>query len=210
MTKKLTLSKRQTEILNFIKSYLAKNQVPPTIREIAKAVHLSSISTVHAHLNAMDEKGFIKRDKAKPRYIELLQEVQQERVLCLPVLAGLEWKTPEESEYKIAFQEFPLPLPLSLAREPENFVFRFNGGESMKEVGIYEGDLLVIEKTEEAQDRDLILALAEKKFLVRRYFKASGGMVKLEPENHRMRAVFVKNLEILGKVIGVIRSLGAA
>jgi len=204
MSKQRNLTKRQTEILNFIKSYLTKHQVPPTIREIAKAVNLSSISTVHAHLNAMEAKGFLKRDKAKPRYIELLQETAQEKILNLPVLAGMELKTPEE--YKLAFDGV-MPLPVQLAGEPENFLFPFNGGESLKEGGILEGDLLIIQKQTEAADGDLILALVENNFLARRYFKASGGLVKLEPENRRMREIFVKNLEILGKVIGVIRKL---
>ena len=196
------LTSRQLEILNFIKAYIGKWTIPPSLREISKAVGLVSISTVHSHLLSLARKGFIRHDKFKPRYIEVIKDFDQKKLLTLPVLSQVVLN-PDGSLKKI-YQD-SLTLPIELADEPEAFVYR-NSGESMKEAAILDGDWLIVKSQERAENGEIILAFLQTELTVKRYYQ-SGGLIKLEPENHRMKPIFVRKLQILGKVVGVMRKL---
>ena len=203
----MDLTKRQQEIFDFIKRYSARHGYPPTVRDIGKAVGLASSSTVHQHLSNLERVGLIKRDPSKPRAIEMLDRAVHEvrRVVApegLPLLGAVAAGQPMLAEENI---EDYVPVPDAAGGEDGAYLLRVRG-ESMKNVGIIEGDLVVVRPQETAQDGDIVVALVGEDATVKRYFRESDH-VRLQPENDDMEPIRSREVRVLGKVVGLLRSL---
>jgi repressor LexA len=196
------LTKRQREIFDFISRYLSKHGYPPTVREIGKAVGLHSSSTVHAHLAKLESLGVVKRDPSKPRALEVMVE-RAKRVVRpsgLPLVGQVAAGQPILAEENI--EEY-LQVPDVVGDEDGDYILRVRG-ESMKDAGILEGDFVVVRPTEKARDGEIVVALIEDEATVKRYFKEKDH-VRLQPENKSMKAIKTRDLDLLGRVVGVFR-----
>jgi repressor LexA len=211
------LTKRQQEIFDFIKKYSAKYGYPPTVRDIGKAVGLASSSTVHAHLANLEKLGLLRRDPSKPRAIELLDRVRGdvgsavgtavENALGvlrpgLPLVGQVAAGTPILAEENI---EDYVQVPSIAGGEDGEYVLRVRG-ESMKDAGILGGDFVVVRPQDTASDGEIIVALVGEEATVKRFFRESDH-VRLQPENTAMEPIRSKEVRILGRVVGVFRSV---
>jgi repressor LexA len=211
------LTKRQQEIFDFIKRYSAKYGYPPTVRDIGKAVGLASSSTVHAHLANLEKLGLLRRDPSKPRAIELLDRVRGdvgsavgsavENALGvlrpgLPLVGQVAAGTPILAEENI---EDYVQVPTIAGGEDGEYVLRVRG-ESMKNAGILGGDFVVVRPQETATDGEIIVALVGEEATVKRFFKEADH-IRLQPENETMEPIRSKEVRILGRVVGVFRSV---
>jgi repressor LexA len=212
------LTKRQQEIFDFIKRYSAKYGYPPTVRDIGKAVGLASSSTVHAHLANLEKLGLLRRDPSKPRAIELLDRVREdvgsavgtavENALGvlrpgLPLVGQVAAGSPILAEENI---EDYVQVPSIAGGEDGEYVLRVRG-ESMKDAGILGGDFVVVRPQDTATDGEIIVALVGEEATVKRFFRESDH-VRLQPENTAMEPIRSKEVRILGRVVGVFRSVG--
>ena len=207
----MDLTKRQQEIFEFIKRYSGKHGYPPTVRDIGKAVGLASSSTVHAHLANLEKVGLLRRDPSKPRAIELLDRAGQivsdnvrqlVRPGGLPLVGHVAAGTPILAEENI--EEYVQVPPLAGGDQGE-YVLRVRG-DSMKNVGILQGDYVVVRPQDNATDGDIVVALVGEEATVKRYFKESDH-VRLQPENETMEPIRSKEVRVLGRVVGLFRSL---
>jgi len=202
----MDLTKRQQEIFDFIKRYSAKYGYPPTVRDIGKAVGLASSSTVHAHLANLEKIGLLRRDPTKPRAIELLDRAAAGvRSLVrpgLPLVGQVAAGQPVLAEENI---EDYVPTPDLAGGEAGDYLLRVRG-DSMMNVGILDGDLVVVKRQEAADDGDIVVALVGEDATVKRYFKESDH-VRLQPENDSMEPIRSREVRVLGKVVGLMRSL---
>jgi repressor LexA len=207
------LTKRQQEIFDFIKKYSAKYGYPPTVRDIGKAVGLASSSTVHAHLANLEKLGLLRRDPSKPRAIELLDRVREEVGSAvdsalgalrpgLPLVGQVAAGTPILAEENI---EDYVQVPSIAGGEDGEYVLRVRG-ESMKDAGILGGDFVVVRPQDTASDGEIIVALVGEEATVKRFFRESDH-VRLQPENTAMEPIRSKEVRILGRVVGVFRSV---
>ncbi|MFE8695081.1 transcriptional repressor LexA [Cytobacillus sp. FJAT-53684] len=203
------LSKRQQDILDFIKDEVRLKGYPPSVREIGEAVGLASSSTVHGHLARLETKGLIRRDPTKPRAIEILDLDEgagtlNYKVVNVPIVgkvtAGLPITAIENVE-----EYFPLPERLAPADE-QVFMLEIMG-ESMIEAGILDGDYVIVRQQSTANNGDIIVAMTEEdEATVKRFFKEK-DRIRLQPENSTMEPIILRNVSILGKVIGVYRDI---
>jgi|SRR5690606_6318541 len=202
------LSKRQREILNFIKQEVKEKGYPPSVREIGEAVGLSSSSTVHGHLARLESKGFIRRDPTKPRAIEILEWEPEERInvpvrnvpIVGKVTAGLPITAVENIE------EY-FPLPEKIAPEGDTVFMLEIEGDSMIDAGILDGDYVVVRQQNTALNGDIVVAMTpENEATVKRFYKEK-NYVRLQPENPTMEPIILPTVSILGKVIGVYRHI---
>ncbi|MGA2756662.1 MAG: transcriptional repressor LexA [Solirubrobacteraceae bacterium] len=203
----MDLTKRQQEIFDFIKRYSARHGYPPTVRDIGKAVGLASSSTVHQHLANLERIGLLKRDPSKPRAIELLDRAAQElrRVVRpdgLPLLGAVAAGQPILAEENV--EEY-VSVPAAAGGTDGAYLLRVRG-ESMKNAGIIEGDLVVVRPQESADDGDIVVALVGEDATVKRYFRERDH-VRLQPENDDMEPIRSREVHVLGKVVGLLRSL---
>jgi repressor LexA len=207
----LGLTKRQREIFEFIRKYSAKYGYPPTVRDIGKAVGLASSSTVHAHLSNLEKIGLLRRDPAKPRAIELLDRAmggavdsvrQIVRPEGLPVVGSVAAGSPILADENI---EDYVTVPQLAGGEDGQYVLRVRG-DSMKDAGIMEGDLVVVRQQETARDGDIVVALLGEEATVKRFFRESDH-VRLQPENEAMEPIRSKEVKVLGRVVGLLRSM---
>ena len=206
------LTGRQQEIWDFLVEYVERHGYPPTVREIGDAVGLASPSTVHAHLANLERAGFLKRDPTKPRALELRREVKAERavdadVRQLPLLGQIAAGGPLLAEQNV---EDYMSVPEPLSRGGEEFLLRIKG-DSMIQAGILDGDFVVIRRQQTAQNGDIVAALAgddesADEATVKRFFRED-GRVRLQPENDALEPIYSRNVQILGKVVGVFRAL---
>ncbi|WP_088105191.1 transcriptional repressor LexA [Halalkalibacter urbisdiaboli] len=203
------LSKRQQEILDYIKIEVKKKGYPPSVREIGEAVGLASSSTVHGHLSRLEKKGFIRRDPTKPRAIEVmnsddLPSLQEEkRTLYAPIVGKVTAGLPITAVENI---EDYLPLPEHLVSNEQVYVLVIQG-DSMIEAGIFDGDMVIVRQQQTANNGDIIVAMTdEDEATVKRFFKEK-DYIRLQPENATMEPIILKNCTILGKVIGVFRTI---
>jgi repressor LexA len=198
----MDLTKRQQEIFEYIRKYAAKTGYPPTVREIGKAVGLHSSSTVHAHLANLEKIGLLRRDPTKPRAIELLvgKAKQALRGPGLPLVGQVAAGEPILAEENI--EEY-LELPEVIGGEDGDYILRVKG-DSMKDAGILEGDFVVVKKAEDAANGEIVVALLEHEATVKRFFREK-DRVRLEPENSAYKPIRTKDVELLGKVVGVFR-----
>jgi repressor LexA len=202
----MDLTKRQQEIFDFIKKYSAKYGYPPTVRDIGKAVGLASSSTVHAHLANLERIGLLRRDPSKPRAIELLDKAAQGvRSLVrpgLPLVGQVAAGQPVLAEDNI---EDYVQTPAFAGGEDGSYVLRVKG-ESMKDAGILDGDLVVVKQQDTATDGEIVVALIGEEATVKRFFREPDH-VRLQPENDSMEPIRSREVRVLGKVVGLMRSL---
>jgi repressor LexA len=206
--RKRDLTDRQREILDFIKAEMRRKGYPPTVRDIGQAVGLSSSSTVHSHLNALEAKGLIRRDPSKPRALEVIGHDRETVVTTmrgvreLPVLGAVAAGTPMLAEENI---EGTIPLPTEVVREDSTFVLRVKG-DSMIDAGIFDGDFVVVRQQPTAENGDIVVALLEDEATVKRFFREP-DRIRLQPENDSMEPIYVRDVTILGKVVAVFRRM---
>ena len=199
------ISKKQMEILEYIKSELLRIGYPPAVREICEAVNLRSTSSVHAHLESLEKNGYIRRDPTKPRAIEIIDDtfnLTRREMVNVPMVGQVAAGEPILAEQNIT-NYFPIPMEFM----PNNDTFMLTvRGESMVNVGIYDGDYVLVEKRQTASNGEIVVALVDDIATVKTFYKEE-GYYRLQPENDNMDPIIVMNCEILGKVIGVFRFL---
>ncbi len=203
----MDLTKRQQEIFDFIKRYSAGHGYPPTVRDIGKAVGLASSSTVHAHLANLEKLGLLRRDPTKPRAIELLDRaVEQVKSIVrpdgLPLLGQVAAGSPLLAEENI--EEY-VAVPQLAGGDEGEYVLRVRG-ESMIEAGILPDDYVVVRPQETADDGDIVVALVGEEATVKRFFRENDH-IRLQPENVTMEPIRSKDVRVLGKVVGLLRSV---
>lgn len=203
------LSKRQQDILNFIKNEVKLKGYPPSVREIGEAVGLASSSTVHGHLARLESKGLIRRDPTKPRAIEILDlereaQTPDYRIVNVPIVGKVTAGQPITAIENV--EEF-FPLPERLAPDDGQVFMLEIMGESMIEAGILDGDYVIVRQQKTANNGDIIVAMTEDdEATVKRFFKEK-DFIRLQPENSSMEPIILRNVTILGKVIGVYRHI---
>ena len=210
----MDLTKRQQEIFDFIKRYSNDFGYPPTVRDIGKAVGLASSSTVHAHLANLEKLGLLRRDPSKPRAIEMLdrarggveQAVENVRSLVkpdgLPLVGQVAAGAPILAEENI---EDYVPVPPLAGGDSGEYILRIRG-ESMKNAGMLEGDYVVVRPQEDATDGEIVVALVGEEATVKRFFRETDH-VRLQPENETMEPIRSKDVRVLGRVVGLFRSV---
>lgn len=210
MARKIT--KRQQQIYDFIRSYQLEKGYPPSVREMAAAVGLSSPSTVHAHLSALEAHGLIKRDATKPRALELFNEDGTSATLAevkespdrgtvsLPLVGRVAAGMPILAEQNV---EDTFTLPTEITTDACSFVLEVHGN-SMVNVGIYNGDYIVVREQKSAMNGEIVVAMIDGEATVKTFYKEQ-GVVRLQPENDTMEPIYVKNPVILGKVVALMR-----
>ena len=197
------ISAKQQEILEYIKQETLSRGYPPAVREICKAVNLKSTASVHAHLSALEEMGYIRRDPSKPRAIEITDDefaLTRREISHVPIVGSVAAGEPLLAEQNVK-DYFPFPVDML----PNEKVFMLCvKGESMINAGILDGDMVVVKQSSVASNGDMVVALIEDGATVK-YFYKENGHIRLQPDNPDYEPIIVDNVEILGSVIGVIR-----
>ena len=202
------LTGRQNYILEVLKKLIAENGYPPTVREIGEKANLSSPATIHFHLKKLEEKGYIKKDDNENRTLEILVPNEylekKENVVDVPLLGKVTAGTPIEA-IETPDEYFSLPTNLITTK---NDVFTLKvSGESMINVGIYDGDILIVERKNTARNGETVVAMNDDNEVTVKTFYKENGYFRLQPENDTMEPIILKNVTILGKVIGLYRKL---
>ncbi|WP_434512476.1 transcriptional repressor LexA [Desulfitobacterium sp. AusDCA] len=201
----LDLSQRQNEILSFIKQEIRRKGYPPSVREIGDAVGLMSSSTVHGHLQTLEDKGYIRRDATKPRAIEVLEsssDLPEKKVVQVPIVGRVTAGLPILAEENI---EDTFPLPAEMVNSDNVFFLKVRG-ESMINAGILNGDFILVRQQNTAINGDIVVALIGEEATVKRFFKEK-TLIRLQPENPMMEPIYSQDVMVLGKVTGVFRFL---
>ncbi|WP_215145273.1 transcriptional repressor LexA [Exiguobacterium qingdaonense] len=202
------MSARQQQILDFIKEEVRAKGYPPSVREIGEAVGLASSSTVHGHLDRLEKRGLIRRDKTKPRAIEILTEdmpviEEQDTVMYVPVIGKVTAGTPITAIENVE-EHFPLPAHIVGS---DNVYMLSVSGDSMINAGILDGDRVLVRQQSTADNGEIVVAMTEDgEATVKRIYKEA-SKVRLQPENDELEAMYFDNVSILGKVIGVYRTI---
>jgi repressor LexA len=201
-----SLSTKQNQILSYIKENLRAKGYPPSVREIGEAVGLSSSSTVHTHLTKLESLGYIKRDPTKPRAIDVLDEAQWRQKTVIPVpLIGM--VTAGQPILAIENIEETYPLPAELIGSEDNVFMLSVKGDSMVNAGILDGDYILVRQQSNANNGDIIVALIDdEEATVKRFYKEA-GRIRLQPENDLMEPIYAEQVAIVGKVVGLFRSM---
>jgi repressor LexA len=206
------LTGRQQQIWTFLTDYVGSHGYPPTVREIGEAVGLASPSTVHAHLANLERAGYLRRDPTKPRALELLRdrpaqaEAATPDAYRLPLVGDIAAGGPILAEENVEEQ---IGVPEPLGRNAD-FLLRVRG-DSMVDAGILDGDIVVVQRTEDARNGEIVVALAgddesADEATVKRFFRED-GRVRLQPENDALEPIYARHVQILGRVTGVFRAL---
>ena len=203
-----SLTKRQEEILNYLKEFMVSHGYPPTVREIGKDLGLSSPATIHTHLNNLAKKGFIRKDESKNRAIELLVENEyanrDENVVNVPLLGKITAGSPIEAIEK-PNEYFSIPSYL-VPRNKEVFTLNVSGC-SMINAGILDGDIVIVERQNTARNGEIVVAMTDENEVTLKTFYKEDGYFRLQPENDTMDPIILNNVTILGKAIGLYRKL---
>ena len=197
------ISKKQLEILEYIKSQILERGFPPAVREICEAVNLKSTSSVHSHLETLEKNGYIRRDPTKPRAIEILDDsfnLTRREMVNVPIVGQVAAGEPILAQENI---ENYFPIPTEFMPNNQTFLLKVKG-ESMINAGILDGDMVLVEQASTASNGDMVVALIEDGATVKTFYKEE-GIFRLQPENDFMDPIIVKEVTILGKVIGVFR-----
>lgn len=197
------ISKKQEEILNYIKNEILERGFPPAVREICQAVGLKSTSSVHSHLESLERNGYIRRDPTKPRAIEILDEsfnMVRREMVNVPIVGTVAAGQPILAEQNI---ESYFPIPAEYMPNDQSFILRVKG-DSMVNAGILNGDCVLVKQQSTARNGDMVVALIDDSATVKTYYKEDGHY-RLQPENDTMDPILVDELQILGKVFGVFR-----
>lgn len=208
---KKELSDKQQLILQFVKKEIEENGYPPTVREICKAVGLSSTSTVHAHLEVLSKKGYIQKNALKPRALRVLvggnkpttkETYNAKEMVDIPIVGKITAGAPILAVENI---EDTFPIPVDFVGNSESFMLRVKG-ESMIEAGILDGDLILVRKQNTANNGEIVVALIDDSATVKTFYKEK-NYIRLQPQNSSMEPIIVEDCYILGKVSGVFRKL---
>ena len=209
------ITEKQSQILEYIKAEILSKGYPPAVREICEAVHLKSTSSVHSHLETLEKNGYIRRDPTKPRAIEIMDDDFQSvrlgssenisnaistEMVNIPIVGTVAAGQPILAQENI---ESYFPMPVHMVPNAETFVLKVKG-DSMINVGIYDGDSIFVEKCETARNGDMVVALVEDSATVKTFYKENGHY-RLQPENDSMEPIIVEECQVLGKVFGVFR-----
>jgi repressor LexA len=201
------LTKRQAQIYDFICTEVSTKGYPPSVREIAEAVGLSSPSTVHTHLQVLEDKGYIKRDLSKPRALEIIGKelgdpaAGTSGTVMLPLVGKVAAGTPILAEQNI---ETILPLPTNLVSDAASFVLRVQG-ESMINAGILNGDFVVVKEQNDAVNGQIVVAMIDDEATVKTFYREP-DRIRLQPENPTMDPIYATDPTILGRVVALVRS----
>jgi repressor LexA len=200
----LNLTKRQQEIFDFIKRYSQRHGYPPTVRDIGKAIGLTSSSTVHAHLANLEKLGLLRRDPTKPRAMEILIDKAKKAVAPpgLPLVGRVAAGQPVLAEENI--EEY-VEVPGIAGGDEGEYILRV-AGDSMKNAVILEGDFVVVQSQETARNGQIVVALLGEEATVKRFFKESDH-VRLQPENEALEPIRTRDVRVLGRVVGVFRRI---
>ncbi|MDR2492371.1 MAG: transcriptional repressor LexA [Coriobacteriales bacterium] len=212
MPSREALTKRQQEILDFLKHFSAENGYPPSVREIGDAIGLSSSSTVHSHLQALESKGCIKRDASAARALAILDgndafggafnPHSDRNTVHLPVVGRVAAGEPLYAEQNI---DDTFALPTQLVGDTGSFMLTIRG-DSMIEAGIYDGDYIVVREQRTANNGDIVVALLGDDATVKTFYRED-DRIRLQPENATMSPIYATEVTILGKVIALLRAL---
>lgn len=197
------ISKKQEEILEYIKSQILERGFPPAVREICEAVHLKSTSSVHSHLETLEKNGYIHRDPTKPRAIEILDDtfnLTRREMVNVPIIGRVAAGEPLLAQQNI---ENYFPIPAEMMPNKQTFLLQVQG-ESMINAGILNGDYILVQQQQTADNGDKVVALIDDGATVKTFYREEGN-IRLQPENDFMDPIIVKDCIILGKVIGVFR-----
>lgn len=197
------ISKKQNQILEFIKSEILKRGYPPSVREICDAVGLKSTSSVHSHLETLEKNGYIRRDPTKPRAIEITYDdfsFARRDIVSIPVIGRVAAGEPILADQNI---EDHFPLPADRLPSGECYILKVRG-DSMINVGILDGDFVIVKRTSVADNGETVVALIDDSATVKTFYKEE-GIFRLQPENDFMDPIIVESVDILGIVIGLIR-----
>lgn len=197
------ISAKQQEILEYIKETILKKGYPPAVREICEAVHLKSTSSVHSHLETLEQNGYIRRDPTKPRAIEILDDcfnLTRREVVNVPILGSIAAGQPLLAQENI---ENYFPIPVDVLPNAEIFMLKVKG-ESMINAGIYNGDHILVAQQSHADNGEIVVALLEDSATVKRFYKEDNHY-RLQPENDFMEPIICNEVQILGKVVGLMR-----
>ena len=200
------ISPKQKEILEYIKDQILQRGFPPAVRDICEAVHLKSTSSVHSHLETLEKNGYIRRDPTKPRAIEILDDtfnLTRREVTNVPLIGHVAAGEPILAQENI---ENYCPIPVEMLPNNNTFMLTVKG-ESMINAGILDGDYVLVEEQHTAHNGDMVVALIEDGATVKTFYKEE-GVIRLQPENDFMDPIIVRDVQILGKVIGVFRFFG--
>lgn len=200
------LTESQNHILKVLKKLIAKNGYPPTVREIGEEANLSSSATIHFHLKKLEEKGYIRKGNSKNRTIELLvpNEYKKEHqdVINVPLLESTIDTNPLDA-IETTHEFFPLPTDLVPSKN-KTFAFRVSDN-NMNNIGIYKGDILIVQKASTAKNDDIVIAITNKnELIVKKYYKEN-NYYKLESTNDNIEPIICKRVAVLGKVVGLYR-----
>lgn len=202
------LTKRQADVLNYVKNFIISHGYPPTVREIGRALDISSPATIHAHLANLEKKGFIKKEGSKNRAIELLVknefEKQNDLVAEVPLLGRITAGSPIEA-IEMPDEYFALPTYL-LPKGKEVFTLKVNG-TSMINAGILDGDVVIVERNSNARNGEIVVAMTEENEVTLKTFYKEKGHFRLQPENDTMEPIILNDITILGKAIGLYRKI---
>ncbi|HOB20274.1 MAG TPA: transcriptional repressor LexA [Candidatus Atribacteria bacterium] len=197
------LSDKQKKILEFLKEEIKAKGYPPSVREICDAVGLKSTSTVHGYLERLEKKGFIRRDPTKPRAIEILDDtsyISKKELVHVPIVGRVTAGQPILAVENI---EDTFPLPVEYLHNSNVFMLTVKG-DSMIEAGILDNDYVIVRQQTVAENGDIVVALIEDEATVKAFYKEDDH-IRLQPRNSSMEPIIVRDVKILGKVIGVIR-----
>ena len=202
------LTKKQGEVLKFVKEFMVSHGYPPTVREIGEALGLSSPATTHSHLKGLEEKGYIRKNGSKNRAIELLVDNEyakkNEEIVEVPLLGKITDGNPIEA-IENPGEYFSLPAYL-IPKQKEVFTLKVSG-ESMINAGIYDGDIVIVERCNTARNGEIVVAMTDENEVTLKTFYKEDGYFRLQPENDTMKPFIFKNITILGKAIGLYRKL---
>lgn len=199
------ITKKQEEILQYIKAQILERGFPPSVREICEAVNLKSTSSVHSHLETLEKNGFIHRDPTKPRAIEILDDtfnLARREVVNVPIIGRVAAGEPILAQEHI---ESYFPIPVEMMPNKQTYLLTVHG-ESMVNAGILDGDYVLVQEEHTASNGEIVVALIEDGATVKTFYKEE-GVIRLQPENDFMDPIIVTDVTILGKVIGVFRFL---
>lgn len=199
------ITSKQQEILEYIKETILNKGYPPSVREICEAVSLKSTSSVHSHLETLEKNGYIRRDPTKPRTIEIIDDcfnLTRRELVNVPMIGTVAAGQPILAEENI---ENYFPIPVELLPNRQTFMLRVKG-ESMVNVGIFDGDQIIVKQQEYAENGEIVVALLDDAATVKRFFKEQGHY-RLQPENDALSPIIVDEVQILGVVIGLVRMM---
>ncbi|MCI8558257.1 MAG: transcriptional repressor LexA [Lachnospiraceae bacterium] len=197
------ISKKQSEILEYIKSQILNKGYPPSVRDICEAVDLKSTSSVHSHLETLEKNGYIRRDPTKPRAIEIIDDnfnLARREVVNVPIVGKVAAGQPILAVENV---ESYFPIPMEFMPNEQCFMLKVQG-DSMINAGIFDGDTILVEQRQTAHNGDMVVALVDDSATVKTFYQEADH-IRLQPENDSMDPIIVPDCQILGKVFGVIR-----